>query len=352
MFDKLKKAETIRNLNYMLIPVNSYAMNEGGVSAFNEIYFYIKEHCKDFRKIVRTPSGGISIKKGNFRPHMYDIRTLKSCIEITVIAGFEGMFRIQLRTGVIDNKENTNISGHKAFWQFKQICKEHNINLDDFAITNGEEIKKSIPKAPIAFEKPYYQKMTLEHVHHLDLNSSYMAGIAEAQPELKSVIEQIYKARKEDEVNKAILTHTFGYMQSSCVKYKWSHLSKAAIEFNNREINRIRNNLLAQGFKPILYNTDGIWYTHAEGKVYHDEFEGKNLGQWKNDHVDCTFEAISEGKYHFIENGVVKTVMRGSTRLDKFKERDDWTWEDLYSTDAVIAKVIFNEEEGAKIIYG
>lgn len=352
MFDNLKKTETLRKPNYVLIPVNCYPMNEEGVKAFNEVYFYIKEHCKEFRKIIRTPSGGISIKKENFRPHMWDIRTLKSCVEITVLSGFDGMFRIQLRTGVIDNKNNSNISGHKAFIQFKEICKENGVDLNSLAIYNGEEVKKTIPKAPIQFEKPYYKNMVLEHVHHIDLNSSYMAGIAKAEPTLEPAIQQIYKARKIDEVNKAILTHTFGYMQSECINYRWAHLSKAAIEYNNKRIAELRQNLIDQGFKPILYNTDGIWYTHPEGNVYHDNDEGKELGQWKNDHIDTKFHAISEGKYHFIENGKCETVLRGYTRLDSIKDREDWTWEDLFNTESNPTKIIFNIEKGAQIIYG
>lgn len=354
MFEYIeRKAETVRNVNYLLIPVTRFDLTEEGIEQFNKVYFDIKKSCEDFRRIVRTPSGGISISKVNFRPHMWDVRKLNSCVEITVIAGFNGMFRIQLRTGKVTDKDK--VWGRTAFAEFRKVCKEHNIELEDYYIDNGKEVKQTIQKPIITFEKPYYEGMTLEHVHHLDLNSSYMSGIAKAFPALQPAIQQIFNMRKDpakSDMYKAILTHTYGFMQSSQIGFRLAHMSKEALDFNNKMVLEIRDNMIKQGFKPVLYNTDGIWYTHPEGKIYHDDHEGKDLGQWKNDHIDCTFEALSPGKYHFIENGVCKTVLRGHTRLDKMKSREEWTWEDLYDTKNVeVMYVEFDEEKGATYYY-
>lgn len=350
----LNKAEVVRNINYLLIPVNQFELSEEGVKNFNKVYFDIKKNCKNFSKIVRTPSGSISINKRNFRPYMWDVRELKSCVEITVIAGFSGMFRVQLRSGKKDH-DDFKIWGRTAFAEFKKLCKKHNIDLKKFYIDNGFEVKQQIQKPFICFEKECYEAMTFEHVHHIDLNSSYMSGIAKTFPELFPVIKEAYDLRKDETKNsiyKAILTHTCGFMQSSQIKYSLSHMSKAAIDFNNEMILNIRQKMIEQGFKPILYNTDGIWYTHHDGIQYHDENEGKELGQWKNDHTNCIFQALSPGKYHYIENGVCETVLRGQTRLDKMKDRSKWTWKDLYDVkNTEIMYVKFDEEEGATFFY-
>ena len=50
----------------------------------------------------------------------------------------------------------------------------------------------------------------------------------------------------------------------------------------------------------LAYNTDGIWYC---GEIYHGEGEGNGLGQWSNDHTNCTIRFKSAGSYEYIENG-------------------------------------------------
>ena len=128
-------------------------------------------------------------------------------------------------------------------------------------------------------------------------------------------------------------------------------MSKAGIDYNNKRLEELTQALLENGFMILSYNTDGIWYTHPEGKVYHDSEEGKELGQWKNDHINCKFQAQSCAAYHFIENDKCTTVLSGMTRLDRVKPREEWAWDDLYSKDTKVAKIIFERHKGAKFIY-
>ena len=79
---------------------------------------------------------------------------------------------------------------------------------------------------------------------------------------------------------------------------------------------------------PVLTNVDGIWYYSNKGP-YHDNEEGTELCQWKNDHLDCKFLMTSRGSYQYVENGVCKTVLRGTTNLDKVKKREDWAFGDI-----------------------
>ena len=105
-----------------------------------------------------------------------------------------------------------------------------------------------------------------------------------------------------------------GFFQSkySPVYYQFSHLSRAMIHDNNEWIREKVKRLVDYGCAPLLKNTDGIWYS---GPLYHDEDEGSGLGQWKSDHINCTWRCKSKGCYEFIENGVYTPVARGVSKL-------------------------------------
>ena len=78
-------------------------------------------------------------------------------------------------------------------------------------------------------------------------------------------------------------------------------LEKSFAEYSNKlSADEMNARLIANGDKILGHNTDGIWY---QGPVYHGEGEGNDLGQWRNDYVDCRFRAKSSGAYEFIENG-------------------------------------------------
>ena len=105
----LKHTESSSRLNYLLIPVSTFDINEEGAKKFNKIYCWLKQ--QGLYELQRTASGGI--KTG---PHMkvpaWDVRKNKYCVEITVI--LEGCaWRIQFRTGCPNNmsgrKVNTNL---------------------------------------------------------------------------------------------------------------------------------------------------------------------------------------------------------------------------------------------------
>ena len=161
-----------------------------------------------------------------------------------------------------------------------------------------------------------------------------MAGIASAFPALHDPIEYIYNRRKEpgkSSIYKAILTHSFGYMQSeySPVYYQLSHLSKSAMVWCRNQIIDLTKRLNQSGRKVLMRNTDGIWY---QGDIYHSDGEGKQLGQWENDHINCKYRAKSKGIYEYIADGVYTVVARGRYELDKVKPRDKWQWGDIYFT--------------------
>lgn len=328
---KLKHSLITRKVNYIKIPCTAFNMNDEGASIFNKYFRWIKE-IKEFNKIVRTPSGGISIERRNFKPPMWDVRATKSLIELTIILK-EGCWRLQFRTIPKATDEGNTLYGSTCFKIFKSKCLEYGIDLDTYVISNGEEVKKEIESPMIKLERPVYKDKTIENVHHLDFHSSYPTGLINTHPEFKEAIEWMYEHRKEDNNKfKLVLNATIGYMQSlDCCDARWAHLSRDAIKNNNDRIREMAQKLRDSGRVVVSYNTDGIWY---KGDVYHDANEGKTLGTWENDHINCTFRAKSAGSYEFIEDGKYTPVVRGFTRLDTVKERKYWSWGDIYRIDA------------------
>lgn len=327
---KLKHSPITKKVNYIKIPCTAFNMNDEGASLFNKYFRWIKE--KGFNRIVRTPSGGISIERRNFKPPMWDVRATKSLIELTIVIK-EGCWRLQFRIIPKETDGGNTLYGSTSFKIFKQKCLEYGIDLDNYIISNGEEVKKEIERPLIQLERPTYKDKVFENVHHLDFHSSYPTGLINTHPEFKEAIEWMYEHRKEDNGKwKLVLNATIGYMQSlDCCDARWAHLSRDAINDNNKRIREIADKLRESGRIVISYNTDGIWY---KGEVYHDDNEGKQLGTWENDHINCTFRAKSAGSYEFIENGKYTPVVRGFTRLDTVKERKYWSWGDIYRIDA------------------
>ena len=59
---KFKYSKIVRDLNYLKIPCNIIPINDEGMVLFNSIIEEI-EKVDYYKQIVRTQSGGISIKK-------------------------------------------------------------------------------------------------------------------------------------------------------------------------------------------------------------------------------------------------------------------------------------------------
>lgn len=331
---KLKHAKGSARINYLLIPVSVFNTTEEGAAQFNKIYLWLKK--QKLFKLERTSSGAIKSGPHRRRP-AWDIKTNNTCLELTVL--LEGCaWRIQFRTK-LPNK----MSGRKAFTAFKKILLKAGIDLDQYAIENGEEVKKEIEKPLIGAARDIFYDYTFDKVNHIDFHSSYAGGLANTHPEFKKVLEELYLKRDEKEEYKNILNFSIGFMQSpSGCKARWSHLSRDAIKDNNDRIRKLAETLRKKDRMVISYNTDGIWY---KGAVYHGEGEGNGLGEWHNDHIKCKFRMRSAGSYEFIENGIYHAVVRGVPNEDK----ENWRWGDIYEKKAEAKKFYFDEEGGVSI---
>ena len=321
--------------NSMLIPVTQFNITDAGARSFNAV-FDIAKSIED--RIIRTPSGGIScatIKQGASS----DWRRLSHCIEVTIICSL-GMWRFQFRSKTANGKNEKRIAGRTAFGRLRSMLREDGVELEDFAIKNGEEVKKQIQKPLICLVKEEYAAATFQNAHHIDFHSSYPAGLANKHPEFKRTIERVYEKRHGDEINKAILNYSIGFMQSIRLCHaRWAHLSRDAIADNNARLRDMARRLAKAGRTPILFNTDGVWYC---GEIYHGDGEGDGLGQWRNDHQNCTLRVASPGSYEYIEDGKYYPVVRGVP--DKLKKH--WRWGAIFTEEARPVKYIFTEEKG------
>lgn len=329
------------NPNYLKIPCTLLTPTEENSRTFNNILAECKKEIAD--KIVRTPSGGICTDWSVLRLPAFDYLTTPGGAEITILIE-EGMWRIQFRPGIYEH-ENIRLSGRKAFMLFHEMLKkDYGIDIENYAIENGDEIKKKIEPPLVKLESEVFKDIIFDGVHHIDFHSSYGAGLANTYPEFRPLLQKCFEKRKENKAYKALLNFTIGFMQSKWTGFRFAQLSKAAIDDNNIRVKKLAKNLEESGRVVILYNTDGIWYS---GKVYHGDGEGIGLGEWTNDHTNCKFRAKSDGCYEFIENGVYYPVVRGYTNLDKIKDRSNWEWGDIYKQ---VPVYYYLTEEGVKYV--
>lgn len=314
----------------------------GNEVLFNEVYQYLLQ--TDLNTIIRTKSGAIAKGPKVMCNNSYAWDLQKSSIGamLTIILG--GKIYV-LKFGTFKGKHEPEIYPNIAFNIFSDKCLDYGINLDDYRIDNGQEIKEQIEKPLIHMEEEILHQ-ELENVHHIDFHNSYPAGLANTHPEFRPVIEEFYAMRKIDPACKAVLNYTIGWMQSYKPEHnrraEWAHLSRDAIADNNKRIDYLSCLLTFSGRKILGYNTDGIWY---QGEIYHGPGEGTKLGEWENDHCNCKFRAKSDGAYEFIENGQYKAVLRGQSTLDSTKpDRSQWTWGDIYKAGIIGWK--FDNEKG------
>ena len=319
----------------------------GNEKLFNEIYCYLRN--TDLNTIIRTKSGAIAKNLRVFTNNNYawDLQKCSIGVMITIILG--GYIYV-IKFGNYKTKNEPEIYPNQAFAKFSDKCLEYGIDLEKYKIDNGPEIKETIESPMIAMTEYHDENHPgLTNVHHIDFHNSYPAGLANTHPEFRPIIEEFYSLRNIDDMYKAVLNYTIGWMQSkkNNRKAEWAHLSKDAIADNNRRIEKLACMLEFTGRKIIGFNTDGIWY---QGDIYHGPGEGKKLGEWENDYINCRFRAKSDGAYEFIgtktKNNETKyrPVIRGQTTLEASKDREDWTWGDIYKTGIIGWK--FDEEKG------
>lgn len=329
------------NPNKYKIPKLKLSFNQHDIELFNKVYTWIVSDG-GYREFKATPSGAIP-KCNHTRMFAWYVVIVGSHYVELIARTIYGNIRYIIGAA---NDTKTGVTGQEAYFTFREVCQSMGIDLESLAVDNGEQIKETIQSPKIDMSEfvvktnLYGKGKNIRNCHHLDINSAFMASIASQYPSLREPIEYVYSKRKEDDTGhfKAILTHTYGYMQSKYCninghKYALSNLSKAAIEGTNKLLDDITADMRDKGITPLLYNTDGIWYT---GDIYHSDIEGTSLGQYKNDYINCTLNIKSKGAYQFegtdCKTGekIFKPVFRGVSSYEKIAPRELWQWDDIY----------------------
>lgn len=320
-----------KNCDRFHAKVVKWDVNLENLHKVEEIYHILKEN--ELGEIVRTESGGYK-QKQFVNWYSFDFFA-KHFVRLECVIKQESGFSImRLGLGKADKKD-VPISGRQAFKILKEEFSSDCIDLESYAL----ETKEKGLAAKEEIERPLIQSLVpdkeiFEHVYHIDFHSAYPGAMLETYPEFTKTFTRIYNNRKsgedKDKLLKLALDASIGYMQSKYCSFKYAHLAKAAINTNNKKMRALSDFIESQGGEIIAYNTDGIWYQRDEGPV-HGEGEGRTLGTWENDHFDCTWRCRG-CNYEYLEVNqetgefVYTPVVRGFTRLDKIKPREEWNW--------------------------
>ena len=330
------------------LKLNSLYLNDVDVEEFNKIYKYCKEH---FFEVPHTKSRGISTKTKYRFKERYTLITGNQTFEL-VINCLEGDYRFIVKNK--PSKDNT-IKGRRACQEIYKKADEYDIDFSKYAQGN-QKTKEDIlpPHIQFMLHERFLGKV-IHNCHHLDLNAAYASKIIEEYPELKPMYDDIYHHRKDnDGYYKHVLTNSIGCWQSEyCVDYfsrhksapyVYANLSKIAVNGTRHEIENLIKDLKRSGRIPILSNTDGIWYS---GPIYHTKQEGLELGQYKNDHINCKLLVRSKGAYQYLtRDNVCHSVVRGTSNLDILHEREDWKFGEIMNQDLSVEKYKFSKNDG------
>lgn len=355
---ELRKTRPIRKPNYMLLPCNQ----TDSVEEFNEVLAVYRERDKEmpYTKITRTPSRGISIK--NYRGHQIDLISTSSGCELTVL-DYDGYFRLQFRNNIaldLGVDEKLKLTGPHALNKFKcDLKRMTSINLEDYALSleEGKKWKGKIESPLILCPQPLFMNKEIKGpIYHLDRRSSYPAGLKEYKPEFAPVIDNWFQKKEEGQKEyKAFLNLLIGMMQSE--KYtnaKWADMAEYAIRRNNEELVKKAKELSDNGDTILLYNTDGIWF-----KGDYLPKTGNGLGDFRIDYIASRFRIKSHGAYEFegydpnketAEDSKYYAKLRGKTKLDFVKPREEWVWGDIYNKEAEPIRYICTWENGITLV--
>lgn len=248
----------------------------------------------------------------------------------------------QLRFRINDTDFGREISGRDSFQRFRAELKRDGVDIENFAISNGKELKSAIDfgNPVIQFNESIKDKV-IDNVHHVDMASAYMYFAGIYHPEWEKTIRRIYDLRKSDSIYKHILTHACGFFQSQyCILnghgYALADVASFAIRNTAIAVKKMAKELTNYGFKILAFNTDGVWF-HGDLKLLPQEtFEKftqkKEIGKFSIDHKNCTIRFKSVGSYEYMENGKYTPVVRGLTRYDRAGlARDNWKWGYIYT---------------------
>ena len=189
--NECKRVQCPLNLNKLRLPITNLGFNAKDIEIFNTIYEYCVKNEKNgiFKQFVPTRSGGISIKEENILGPRYLLTITNAIIELLLKDDDLQVYRIIVGYNK-DKLDKDAITGRKAFICYKNELKKDGIDIETLAISNGKEVKETIPAPRI--ELCLDTDVTYFNAHHIDINSAYNAGMSEAYPILRKSVERMY----------------------------------------------------------------------------------------------------------------------------------------------------------------
>ena len=335
--------------DYFCFPKTWVKPDSKGVELYNNVIKLFHENgLKEIEKErFFNKSGGVSTLGGQG----YGVKRSRTGYEL-VLKWMGVCARVILDQCSDKRKKGEEVGGYNGYLSLYSAFKKDGIDLKVYQVQNGLEIKQQIKDPVILATDACKKGETFYHVHHLDLNSAYAAGLAKTHPELAPTLIRMYNNRKKNPRIKSVFTNAIGFMQSPYCnfqgyEYCQAELSKCAINWTHDKMLELSAKLIKKGYSPLLFNTDGVWYTkikdgkEIESEPYTDDEIGDELGQYKNDHVDCQFRIKSKGAYEYIEKGIYKAVVRGQSKelVETFK------WGDIFNKQATIVKQIKENDD-------
>lgn len=336
----------LKEINYLKLSSNYVSFD-----VFNAFCEDLVNRMKTYpySPFTATRSGGISKKSTSDGPYMYLLRSNRTSLVEIIVLDERGATRVMYRNALKENQvvnedkqEVKVLSGKRALGILIDELKKDNIDLYEYQISKEEGLaihtkdKMMNPRLIKVLDDNDIDKV-LENCHHLDLNSAYPAGLAINYPEFNTTLTRLYNKRKDIPEYKQVLNLSIGVMESKITGFKWNHLAYKSHEWTNNQIYIMMSLIERRGGRPILLNTDGIWY---QSDLPININESGELGGWKHDHKQCKLRVKSSGSYEFIENSVYTPVQRGRTLLDRSKPRELWQWGDIYQEEAKLVETI------------
>lgn len=352
LLEKYQSCPTIwRGWNKINLPLNHLPATPDSIREINNLVAKMRE--LNYNHLELTDSGGICTVYQ--RLPAYSLKQSKAGYELIIVNEYS--YKIQCKRSLPTNESDETMTGSHAFRIFLKRCKNHGISIMNYAVDKetGKKINEMIPKPLISLANQYIP-IGIDNVysdcHHIDFHSSYPAGLVNTHPEFAPVVNELYYQRKRNKNFKHVLNFAIGFMHSYHAAWRYAQLAYDAISDNNARILKLSADLKRAGRIPILYNTDGIWYT---GKLYDGPGEGNKLGEWHHDYVNCRLRIKSPGAYEFhgIDTSnnqyVYHPVVRGTTTLDAVKPRDKWVWGDIFNYGEILVYSLDEETDEIKI---
>ena len=334
------------------LPITNIDPLEIGAEESNKVIEWMEKTFTKY-EFRRTDKGYIQKHIKNLGDY-YEWSTSRSCVEFIVHSTENGWARIQFRH-IEENGKKQSVYGKQALIELYRLIPELKEEVCEDEQKNEEaqrtaKIFYHIDEFCGAFEgipagRERFNGKTLQHVYSLDFHSAFISALAEIRPQWRDRLSNWFHQRKDNPDIKAYMVCAIGAMTNERITNNIFGIKKALsvlryeiLEHHAKKVNYLARILQKKGCIVLNLRTDSIKFICEDPTVLYDlPWEGPNLGEWSFEFQDCQYRQFSTGKYQYYDDaGKHHVKLNGKTMLDRVKKREEWTWDDLANTGAVI----------------